>query len=256
MTNARLQRESLFFDRHFADNTRARRAHKFYAVATTASRHFHALINENCIGQKVLEYGCGEGKRSLALARRGADVVGIDVSVEGIQQATAQARAEGLEDKLTFEVMNAEALEFPNDHFDIVCGSGILHHLNLDSACHELARVLKPEGRAVFFEPLGHNPLINLYRKLTPNMRTEDEHPLLVRDLETLVGYFHEAHIYYFVLCALMAVPFRALPGFKGLLAILEWFDGILLRLPFMKRQAWLVIVQLERPLSKQTVAF
>ena len=255
MTNARLQREAQFFDLHFSDNTRARRARKFYAVATAASRQFLALVDENCIGQRVLEYGCGNGKHSLALARRGADVIGIDVSVEGIQQATAQARAEGLEDKLTFEVMNAEALEFPDDNFDIVCGNSILHHLNLQNTCRELIRVLKPEGRAVFLEPLGHNPLINLYRKLTPKIRTEDEHPLLARDLETLAGYFHDAHIHYYVLCTLMAVPFRALPGFKGLLAVLEWFDGILLRLPFVKRQAWLVVIQLERPLSYQAVS-
>ena len=47
-----------------------------------------------------------------------------------------------------------------------------------------------------------------------------------------------------------MAVPFRALPGFKMLLAVLEWLDGILLRLPFLKRQAWQVVIQLDRPLS------
>lgn len=250
MTNSRLQREAQFHDRLFADNTRARGARKFYTVATAATRHYRALIDENCTGQRVLEYGCGKGGHVLALARCGANVVGIDISAEGIQQATAQARAEGLEDKLTFKIMNAEALEFPDNHFDIVCGNSILHHLNLDSTCRELIRVLKPEGRAVFREPLGHNLLINLYRKLTPKMRTEDEHPLLSRDLVTLAGYFHEAHIHYYALCTLMAIPFRALPGFKRLLAVLEWLDGILLRLPFVKRQAWLVIIQLERPLS------
>ena len=249
MTNDRLQREAQFFNHVFAANTRARGASKFYTVARAARRHFRALIDENCKGQRVLEYGCGKGKHAFILASRGADVVGIDISVEGIRQATAQARTEGLEDKLTFEVMNAEALEFPDDHFDIVCGDSILHHLNLDSACHELVRVLKPEGRAVFREPLGHNLLINLYRKLTPRMRTEDEHPLLARDIETLAGYFQEAHIHYYALCTLMAVPFRALPGFKMLLAVLEWLDGILLRLPFVKRQAWQVVVQLDRPL-------
>ena len=198
----------------------------------------------------MLEYGCGKGKHAFALARCGADVVGIDISAEGVRQAAAQARAEGLEDKLDFAVMNAEVLQFPDDSFDLVCGSGILHHLNLESACHELARVLKPEGRAIFYEPLGHNPLINLYRKLTPKMRTEDEHPLLASDLKTLAGYFHKARFDYYAFCTLLAVPFRALPGFKGLLSVLEFFDRILLRLPFIKRQAWLVVIQLDRPLS------
>ena len=143
----------------------------------------------------------------------GAAVVGIDISAEGIRQATARARTEGLEDRLTFAVMNAERLEFPDDHFDIVCGNSILHHLNLDSACHELVRVLKPEGRAVFREPLGHNLLINLYRKLTPKMRTEDEHPLLTRDLETLAGYFQEAHIHYYGPLHINGCPFSGATG-------------------------------------------
>ena len=250
MKNARLKREAIFFDQHFSENTRARRTRKFYSVNTAAGRHFRALISENCTGQKVLEYGSGKGKYALTLARHGADVVGIDISVEGIQQARTLAREEGLQDKLTFEVMNAEQLEFPDNHFDIVYGNSILHHLDLDNTCHELIRVLKPEGRAIFREPLGHNLLINLYRKLTPKMRTEDEHPLLASDLETLAGYFHAARFDYYTFCTLLAVPFRALPGFKGLLSVLEFFDRILLRLPFIKRQAWLVVIQLDRPIS------
>ena len=122
MTKARLKREAIFFDQHFSENDRAHRARKFYAVATAAGRHFRALIDENCTGQKVLEYGCGNGENALALARRGADVVGIDISVEGVRQAQVLARSKGLEDKLSFEVMNAERLEFPDDYFDIVCG--------------------------------------------------------------------------------------------------------------------------------------
>ena len=250
MTNSRLKREALFFDQHFSDNTRALHARKFYSVNTAAVRHFKALIEENCTGQKVLEYGCGKGKYALTLARHGADVVGIDISVEGVRQARTLAREEGLEDKLTFEVMNAERLEFPDNHFDVVYGNSILHHLNLDNTCHELIRVLKPGGCAIFREPLGHNLLINLYRKLTPRMRTEDEHPLLASDLETLAGYFHEARFDYYAFCTLLAVPFRALPGFKWLLSVLEFFDRILLRLPFIKRQAWLVVIQLDRPLG------
>ena len=254
MTDARLKREATFFDRRFSDSARARPARRFYAAASAASRHFRALVEENCAEQRVLEYGCGKGKRAFELAGHGAAVVGIDISAEGIRQATARARTEGLEDRLTFAVMNAERLEFPDDHFDIVCGNSILHHLNLDSACHELVRVLKPEGRAVFREPLGHNLLINLYRKLTPKMRTEDEHPLLTRDLETLAGYFQEAHIHYYALCTLMAVPFRALPGFKMLLDALEWLGrkNVLPRIPGPgdgDSLAWWII-QLDRPLS------
>jgi SAM-dependent methyltransferase len=73
-----------------------------------------------------------------------------------------------------FLVMDAESLGFDEGSFDVVVGSGILHHLALRQS-----RVLRPDGCAVFVDPLGHNIFIRLYRKLTPSMRTADEHPLL-----------------------------------------------------------------------------
>ena len=192
MENGRLKREAQFHDHAFATHSRAR-ASKFYWAAARAKRHYQSLIEADCGGKRVLEYGCGKGSHAFALARRGAEVSGIDISSEGIRQATVRGTAERLSDKLSFKVMNAEALAFPDNHFDIVCGGGILHHLDLQRACTELVRVLKPSGRAVFFEPLGHNPLINLYRRMTPDMRSADEHPLVEDDLAAMARYFHEA---------------------------------------------------------------
>src|SRR3546814_16824046 len=73
--------------------------------------------------------------------------------------------------------MNAEAMTFPDDSFDLVFGSGIIHHLDIDRAFGEIARVLRPGGRAVFIEPLGLNPAIELYLRFTPSARTPDEPP-------------------------------------------------------------------------------
>ena len=247
MENDRLEREAHFHDHAFAAHSRAR-ASKFYWAAARAKRHYHALIDADCSGKKVLEYGCGKGSHAFSLARSGADVLGIDISSEGVRQATERARAESLGDRLSFERMNAEALTFPDRHFDLVCGSGILHHLDLQSACGELGRVLKPSGRAVFFEPLGHNPLINLYRKMTPDMRSADEHPLLEHDLAILAEGFHQVHFSYFVLFALAAAPFRQLPGIARLLTLLERADDAILRVPSARRHAWLVVAHLERP--------
>ena len=61
--------------------------------------------------------------------------------------------------------------------FDIVYGTGILHHLEINKCLNEIHRILKPDGNLLFVEPLGTNPLINLYRKFTPNSRSKDEHP-------------------------------------------------------------------------------
>ena len=48
----------------------------------------------------------------------------------------------------------------------------------------EIRRVLRPGGRGVFLEPLWHNPLLRLGRRLTPSARTPDEHPLTEQDWE------------------------------------------------------------------------
>ena len=56
----------------------------------------------------------------------------------------------------------------------------------------EIARTLKPGGTALFIEPLGHNPAHQLYRRMTPSMRTADEHPLLQSDLASARRHFGE----------------------------------------------------------------
>ena len=133
-----------------------------------------------------MEYGCGTGALAFDLAEQGSNSVAIDISPVAISEAEQVAHARGLTAR--FEEMNAEAMTFDNDSFDLVFGSGILHHLDMERATQEVIGVLRPGGRAVFIEPLGYNPIINAYRRVTPTMRTEDEHPLLRSDLELLLG--------------------------------------------------------------------
>jgi SAM-dependent methyltransferase len=150
--------------------------------------------------------------------------------------------------------MNAESLDFEADSFDLICGTAILHHLDLNRALAELARTLRPGGMALFMEPLGHNPVINLYRHLTPHMRTIDEHPLLMRDLQLARRYFHGVRPHFFSLQSLMAVPFRRRRFFRRLLTALETADAALFRLlPFARRYAWQVVLILERPIKATT---
>ena len=79
--------------------------------------------------------------------------------------------------------MDAHDLQFDEGTFDLVIGNGILHHLDLDVSTNEILRVLKPNGRAVFLEPLSANPLLMVFRWLTPKARTEDESPLSRNEL-------------------------------------------------------------------------
>ena len=157
--------------------------HPYYSVVGASRAVYEDLLRARGAGRDVLEYGCGPGSYAFFLADLGASVLGIDISTTAIEQASAEARQRGA-DRVEFRRLNAESLDLPDASFDLVCGTGILHHLDLTRAYAEIARTLRPGGSAVFIEPLGHNPLINRFRRRTRALRTEDEHPLRVEDLE------------------------------------------------------------------------
>ena len=240
------QREAEFFDDIYREDGRAS-VRKYYSVATTVQNRFTSLIRENCEGLETLEYGCGPGRYGLELARRGARVTGIDVSETGIELANERAQEMGL-DNAHFLIMDAEELDFATNSFDLVFGTGILHHLDLDRSLSEIARVLKPEGRAIFIEPLGHNPVINLFRRLRPELRTPDEHPLRARDLREMTRYFGHLDRECYCLTSLLAVPLRQRASFRAVQTALESFDRALFRLPFTGLLAWQLLLVLTRP--------
>ena len=140
-------------------------------------------------GKRVLDYGCGRGDSSLSYAERGAVVDGIDISSAYVNDATGRASEAGYDhDCIAFHVMDAHELSFEDETFDVVVGYGILHHLDADVAMQELHRVLKPGGRLLLQEPLADNPLLRVFRLLTPKARTRDERPFSARDIMRLSG--------------------------------------------------------------------
>ena len=238
--------EQRFHDDRYADETRAD-LDKYYAVMQRSLGLFRQLAREASRGADVLEYGCGAQPHSLEVARDARSVHGIDISPVAIEQARASATAEGL-DRFEFTVGDAESLDFPDDSFDLVFGSAIVHHLEIDRALRDVARVLRPEGRALFIEPLGHNPLINLYRSRTPELRTPDEHPLRLDELELAASFFREHDYRYFHFFSLASVPFRSSRLFEPLLAGLDAADRALFTVGPARRLAWYVVMVLDRP--------
>jgi SAM-dependent methyltransferase len=248
-TIARLQRESAFWDSAHTGDVRTP-ARRFYAIAAQRERLYRDWVMEAGAGpgRHALELGASQAGAAFPLARSRAAVTGIDISPATVEQANAKAAAEGLADRLAFAVMDAEALDFPDRSFDLVCASAVIHHLDLGRAIPEVVRVLVPSGQAVFTEPLGHNPLINLYRQRTPAMRTPDEHPLLMDDLRLLARHFGRVEVAWFHLTSLLAVPLAGSPAFGPALAGLERLDRALFRVPALRRMAWYVVVRLSRP--------
>ncbi len=244
----RLWRERQFHDERFGGHDVARRrADKFYALMQRPRRMLENVALASAGRAPLLDYGCSTGESAAFWARHGIDTTGIDLSPEAIRIARERVKCEGLDANLL--VMNAEELAFREGTFGVVVGTGILHHLDVRDAFREIARVLRSDGTAVFIEPLGRNPLINLYRALTPSMRSADEHPLGADDLRIATEYFGAVRCSFHNLTTLCTVPLRTTPVFASLYNSLRHVDEGLFRfLPFTRDFAWMVMLQLSQP--------
>jgi len=245
----RVERERSFHDDRFGDEEH-RSADRFYDINEASDQFFRDAIDRIPAPSRLLDYGCGEGAyAALHAARSGHEVVAIDISPVAIEHARERAEEDGVADRIEFKVMNAEALDLKDDSFDAVIGLGVIHHLEIAAAMREVARVLKPSGHAVFVEPLGHNPAINLFRRRTPEQRSADEHPIVMADLAVIRRYFSELDAAYFHLFGLLAIPLRGRRGFDRSLRFLDSVDRrVFRRVKVARRHAWMIGLRLASP--------
>ena len=80
-------------------------------------------------GWKVLDIGCNAGFYSLKLAKRGADVLAIDLDEHYLRQAKWAAKEFGLDDKIRFEQMQVYDLAHSEEEFDLIWFMGVFYHL-------------------------------------------------------------------------------------------------------------------------------
>lgn len=201
---------------------------------------------------KVLECGCGTGWITAEIGASGAVVHSFDISGEAVAKTSELLGKLNLHN-CDVRKMAAEELEYPDDEFDYVIGFAILHHLDLQVSLPELLRVLKPGGAAVFAEPLGTNPAINLYRRLTPAYRTPDEKPLLLSSFASQIGSFDNFQHEEFFLTALIPIAVSYLPFMHryidGMMSFFMALDRkILGAVPALGRFAWYSIVTMSKP--------
>ena len=114
--------------------------------------------------ERVLDVGCGRGLLAIGAAKRlkNGKVVGIDVwnpfdlSGNSADAARANAKLEGVPDKVRFETSDARKLVYPENHYDVVTSSLALHNIpereDRAQAVREMVRVLKPGGKLVIFD--------------------------------------------------------------------------------------------------------
>lgn len=251
-TFERLHREQTFHD----DQARERARHFARHPEQLQFRDEDYLGHESWIapalallgdvrGLNVLDCGCGHGMAAVVLARRGAHVVGCDLSLGYLHEARLRAQANDV--TIHWAKADGQRLPFADGAFDRIWGNAILHHLDMRLAAEEIHRLLKPGGRAVFCEPWGENPVLNLARRRLPypgKGRTPDETPLRDRDVEVLRSVFPFVSVHGFQLLG-MAQRFLG----KGRLGrqLQHWDERILKRFPSLQRWCRYVVVCLEK---------
>jgi cyclopropane-fatty-acyl-phospholipid synthase len=113
-------------------------------------RHIAAKLCLDRPDLSVLDIGCGWGGLALTLARDyGARVTGITLSREQLTEARARAVAEGLEDRVTFELLDYRSV---NQTFDRIVSVGMFEHVGIghyQTFCDMVARSLTPDGIAL-----------------------------------------------------------------------------------------------------------
>lgn len=125
-------------------------------------RRVKILCNGLTSNLKVLELGCGTGYFTKELVKTEATIYAIDISPELIENAKTKIKS----NNINFILGNACSLPFNDSTFDIIVGSSVLHHLDINSAVKEIYRVLKNGGSIRFTEPNMLNPQIALQKNI------------------------------------------------------------------------------------------
>jgi SAM-dependent methyltransferase len=224
---------------------------KFYSVTRASESYVDDWLGRHVPGSVFLDYACGNGRRAIQAAQLGASLsVGLDISEVSVRNARRAADLAGVGTRCRFVQGDCEATELPDASVDVILCSGMLHHLDLQRAYPELRRVLRPGGRLLGVEALGHNPFIQLYRNLTPHLRTdwERQHILRWRDVQLARRWFTLGEVRYWHLFNLAAVPFRRTPVFGPLLRGLDAIDRVALTAGPLGRLAWQITFELVVP--------
>jgi SAM-dependent methyltransferase len=217
-------------------------------------------------GKRVLELGSGAGDGAVYFALQGASVVATDLSPGMLDVVDRVASIHGV--SVERKICSAEDLSaFADCSFDLVYAANTLHHVNIARCLDEVKRVLKDGGIACFWNPVAHNPAINVYRRMATEVRTEDEHPLRRRDMRLFLEWFRRMERKFFWLSTLLLfVKFYVVdrvhpnqdrywkriltrePELRPVYLLLEKLDRVLLKiLPFLGWWCWNVAIVVQK---------
>lgn len=158
-------------------------------------------------GRRVLLVGCGTStKQPREMATRGAHVWCMDISPGSVERFMKYPFGE-LRERIHPVVGDAENMPFEENYFDVITGRAVVHHLDIEKFVTEVRRVCRRGALFVVTEPLGINPVINLFRWLTPSSRVPTEHPFRRHDIEKIRRHCESLRLRFNFLLSIAAAP-------------------------------------------------
>ncbi len=118
-------------------------------------------------GSRILESGCGAGLTTIALARKGYDVVATDSVAKMLDMTRELAQYAGVAGRVSLQTADINHLQFADQSFEAAAAIGVLPWLSsLEEPVREIARVLKPGGYLV----ITVDNVLALHRLLDPRL--------------------------------------------------------------------------------------
>ena len=237
---------------------------KYFTALTAAEGRYVLSRMGRLKRKKVLDLGCGFSEATVWFALKGAQVVALDISSGMLSCVENLAKRYGVKKQITAIKAVAEKIPLDDESVDLVFGGNILHHTDISAVSKEVRRVLRPNGKAFFIEPLAYNPLVNIYRRMAKDVRTKMEKPFTFKDIDLLGDRFGKvSHKEFQLFTTLIFVWFflgeRLHPSkvrywkkfieegekYYSVFRMLEKIDRFLLPLPFIRRYCWNTVIEL-----------
>ena len=158
-----------FHNLHLPDGTQTAPDHPLGQFPANKWRHIEPLIPADLSGWTVLDVGCNAGFYSFELARRGAQVTGVDCDQHYLDQAAWAADVFGLSDRVRFQRMQVYELAHVDKTWDLVWFMGVFYHLRYPMLWLEIVAMASRFHPNLYRELMGYpDDLPNLGRLRPP----------------------------------------------------------------------------------------
>ena len=128
-------------------------------------------------GKRVLDAGCGTGTASIELARRGAEVVAIDLSPTLVQHAQERAEEQGIDD---IDFRAGDMLDPSLGHFDYVVAMDSIIHYELEDMVKALATLAPRVNERMLITVAPRTPMLSVMRAVGKLFPRSDRSPSIV----------------------------------------------------------------------------